>query len=468
MKETYRKLHYDKLWNHSGDPFVDAGGYALKFLSTHFPDKDILELIEFATDIYVDRWDSKINTIFLNSNITQPAFKPLKKKSETIGFFKGLLDETVPSLDGWCRVLGMKAKLFPAGRNLTVLSGSGAFVNFHHFFEEGLMLSKEALIRYHFLPLGCELLQGNVCVISSNSPATSEKYASDCCSRNLMDIGQNASSGILKNASRSTSTAIFRFIDNLLSQYRSHNGEEHISLYHFTNFGASPDLTIYSLPFQAFYFYAISQRNDYRKQWNDFVAHYYKSSDLKNLHYDEQTFSYVGVCKKEIITVEEVQYKYWNNSIYDNLLKRKSILYEIRRWSKDRPFPYQLLEYYLKLIENMKNETIRKLGEIASFIMQNTAEADIGKEITKLNSINSASLLRRYILKVVEKNYALGNENAIVTVEDYTDYLFPEGGSWMQLRDVMLIYIYQKLHERNIQIAIEESDENDDFSDDEE
>ena len=283
-----------------------------------------------------------------------------------------------------------------------------------------------------------------------------------------MNIGQNTSTGILKNESQSTSTAIFRFIDFLLTKYNSYDGKESISLYHFTNYATKPDLTIYTLPFQAFYFYVISQRNDYRNQWNSFVAHYYRSADLKDFHYDEQTSSYVGMSKKEKTTVGETQYKYWNNSIYDSLLKKKGILYEIRRWSKDHLFPLQLLEHYLTLIENMKNETIRKLGEIASFIMQNTAETDIGKEITKLNGINSASLLRRYILKVVEKNYALGNENAIVTVEDYTDYLFPEGGSWMQLRDVLLIYIYQKLHERNMQITIEETDGNDDFTDDEE
>ena len=63
----------------------------------------------------------------------------------------------------------------------------------------------------------------------------------------------------------------------------------------------------------------------------------------------------------------------------------------------------------------------------------------------------------------IEKNYAIGNDEAIVTVEDYTDYLFPENRSWMETRDVLLIYIYQKLHEKNIKVEIEE---NDDFNDD--
>ena len=114
----------------------------------------------------------------------------------------------------------------------------------------------------------------------------------------------------------------------------------------------------------------------------------------------------------------------------------------------------------------MKNETLNKLHEIATFILQNTPETDIKKVIVSLNAINSASLLRRFILKIVEKNYALGNEEAIVTVADYTNYLFPETRSWLETRDVLLIYIYQMLHERKIKVEIEESDIDEEFCDD--
>lgn len=466
MKETYPNIRYDKLWNPSGDPFVDAGGYALKFFSEKFPDKDIMELIEYATDIYVDRWDSKINSVFLNSKITQTKFEPAKKKYETLLFFRKLIDESSPATMGTCRVLGIDTKLFPAGRSLSVLSGSSAFVNFHHFFEEGLMLSKEALIRYHFLPLGCELLDRRICIISSNNPDTSELYVRECCIRTLMDIGQNSSSGILKNESHTTSTAVFRFIDKLLAKYTQYDNKESISLYHFTNFGASPDLTVYTLPFQTFYFYVLSQRNDCREQWNKFVSHYYRTSELKNIKFDEEKSSYIGFDKKEEKIIDETQYKYWFNTIYDYMLKGKSILPQILSWSKTNTFSLQLFENYLILVRNMKNETLNKLHEIATFILQNTPETDIKKVIVSLNAINSASLLRRFILKIVEKNYALGNEEAIVTVADYTNYLFPETRSWLETRDVLLIYIYQMLHERKIKVEIEESDIDEEFCDD--
>ena len=402
----------------------------------------------------------------MNSNITQPKFKPDKKKSEMLLYFKNLIEEHSSTTSGTCRVLGIRTKLFPAGRNLSVLSGSGTFVNFHHYFEEGLMLSKEALIRYYFLPLGCELLQGKVCVISSNNPYTAEMYVRDCCTRTFMAIGQNSSSSILKNESRTTSTAVFRFIDKLLSKYTHYDRKESISLYHFTNFGASPDLTIYTLPFQAFYFYVLSQQNNCRGQWNRFVAHHYKTFDLKGLKFDEQTISYIGLDQKEEKIVDEEQYKYWSNTIYDNLLKGRSILPQILFWCKSNAFNLQLFENYLILIQNMKNETINKLREIATFILQSTPDTEVKKVITNLNGINSAFLLRRFILKIVEKNYALGNESAIITVEDYINYLFPETRSWMETRDVLLIYIYQMLHERKIKVDIDDIEIADEFNDD--
>ena len=71
MKETYRNVDYKSLFEMTGDPFVDAGGFALEEFASHFPDLDILEMIVKATNIYVDWWDAKIDSFFLNSKITQ-------------------------------------------------------------------------------------------------------------------------------------------------------------------------------------------------------------------------------------------------------------------------------------------------------------------------------------------------------------------------------------------------------------
>ena len=70
-KKTYTSIDYDWLFKPTGDPFANAGGYALKVFSETFPEDDILQLISRATDIYVDKWNSNLYFFFPNSNITQ-------------------------------------------------------------------------------------------------------------------------------------------------------------------------------------------------------------------------------------------------------------------------------------------------------------------------------------------------------------------------------------------------------------
>ncbi|WP_455665817.1 hypothetical protein [Phocaeicola sp.] len=466
MNKTYTTIDYDILTAPTGDHFVDAAGYALKELSIQYPNYNILELIMLAANIYVDNWDAKIHTFFLNSPITQPSFKT-KEKEKTQIYFEGLLNETLSYSIGYCRITGLKAKLFPAHRDNTVLSGSSTFVNFHHSFDTGIMLSKEVLIRYHFLPLACESLQGKICVISSNNPQTSELYAKDCCNRNLYNIGQNASSGILKNEARSPSTAIFRYIDKILTHYKINTNNECITLYHFSNYSTSPDIQIYTLPFQAFRFYQETQSSLYAKEWNIFIASHYRCSDYKNATYDKKHNNFIVTNKKQNEIIEETDFKYWRNIIYDKLLLNKSIVSDIRKWSVQNQFNLTLLKSYLINIRNMKKETVDKINQIADFILNSNSESNMKKVLTTLNAVKSPYMLRRFILRVIVENYKQEND-ILVSVNDYIDYLFPDSNSWMETRDVLLIAIYQKLHELHLKVEVEEIIEEalDNFHDD--
>ena len=298
MNKKYKTIDYEKLCSPSGDVFADAGGYALKYLSERFPNKDILELIEYATDIYVNKWNSKLNPFFLNSTITQPAFKGEKKKIETQKYFLSLLNENCTNMVGVCRILGFKTKLFPAGRNNSVLTGSGTFANFHHCFEDGMMLSKEALIRLHFLPLATEMLVGRLCVINSSNSEITKLFANDCCEKNLANIAHNNSEGVLTNQSKNPSTAIFRFIDKLLLRI-SDECSGFVNLYHFTNFGATPDLQVYTLPFEAFDFYRETQKSSNKDTWQRFVSAYYKKpSEFKKAEYNSASLTFNVLEKK--------------------------------------------------------------------------------------------------------------------------------------------------------------------------
>ena len=105
MKHTYDSINYNWLYRPTGDPFVDVGGFALKEFEKRYPELNILEIIMKATDIYVDKWDGKINPFFLNSKITQPAFNLQRKKEETKKYFYDLLTNETFGEDGFCRIV---------------------------------------------------------------------------------------------------------------------------------------------------------------------------------------------------------------------------------------------------------------------------------------------------------------------------------------------------------------------------
>lgn len=454
MKETYRNVDYKSLFEMTGDPFVDAGGFALEEFASHFPDLDILEMIVKATNIYVDWWDAKIDSFFLNSKITQSAFRSKqKKKEETEKYFRGLLSG-VEGKKGVCRLTGKKCLVFPAGRDNMVLGGSRTFINFHHNFEEGLFFSKEVLIKYFFLPLACEQVQGKIALISSNTPEIARFFSKKVCKENLSAVAHNNSTSINKAKANNPSTALFRYADYVIMDSANIFDEKqrNLVMYHFTNFGASPSLSIYNLPFQTLQFYSLMQKVQYKDFWHNFVRHYYYKKGIK---YNKDIDRYEVQNKKQKMIVSPEEYQYWSNVIYDYLLNNKSIIPYLLSYSRTDLVSFKIARIYTIKIRHMKKETIDKIEQIADFIVACNDNQRIEKAIQKLDGVTNSYLLRRFVLKdIIAKNYEEGNEDAIITVNEYADYLFPDLDFWKEMRDVLLIAIYERLHKLHEKIAI--------------
>lgn len=459
MKETYKNVDYKSLFEMTGDPFVDAGGFALEEFASHFPDLDILELIVKVTSIYVDWWNAKIDTFFLNSKITQSAFRSKqKKKEETEKYFRGLLEGT-GGKKGICRLTGKKCLVFPAGRDNMVLGGSRRFINFHHSFEEGLFFSIEVLIKYFFLPLACEQVQGKIALISSNTPEISRFFSQEVCKENLSAVAHNNSTSINKAKANNPSTALFRYADHVIMDSANIFDEEqrNLVMYHFTNFGAAPSLAIYHLPFQTLHFYSLMQKVQYKDFWHNFVRRYYY---IKNAKYNKEADSYEVQNKKQKTIVSPEEYQYWSNAIYDYLLNNKSILPYLLSYSRTDFVSFKITRIYTIKIRHMKKETIDKIEQMADFITACNDNQRIEKAIQKLDAVTNSYLLRRFVLKdIIAKNYEEANEDAIITVNEYADYLFPDLDSWKEMRDVLLIAIYERLHQLHKRIAINNDNE---------
>lgn len=460
MKETYNTIDYNWLIQPTGDPFTDVGGYVIKYLSEKDPEKDILELIEYMAKIYVNRWSGKINPFFLNSAITQPAFKGDVKIKETIKYFSSLLNETASNETGFCRITGRKAKLFKAGRDNSLMSGSGGFVNFHHNFQFGLMLSKEMLIRMLFIPYGSIFIGGRIAIIYSNDAQVNEFFVRKNCEANDNNIAMASSDGVLKSEYGIPANALFRFVDDLfLSQLKiatdDDTGKLSLTLYHFTNFGASPEIVIYKLPSNVFRFYSTCQSIKLKSDWQQFIMAHYVNSKFKGAKYNQSASIYELTKKDSIEQISFDDYKTWRNVVLENLLKEKSILRLFVNWGIKHKFNFNIVEIYQKYVQNMKQETLNKIKELALFLT-NTGEDAIKKSIRALDGYKSSYELRRFFLKnVVAKNYNDGSNDTIITMEELVYYLFPDDVSWRDIRDILLFAIYQELHAKNIRVEAE-------------
>lgn len=454
MKQIHDTIDYEWLTRPTGDPFADAGGYAIEFLSEKFPEKDIIELIEYITNIYVEKWGGKLNAFFLNSKITQPAFQGPRKIEETVKYFGAIVNETEPSEMGYCRITGRETKLFFGGRDNSIMTGSGTLINFHHFFQKGISLSKEVLIRIHFVPFSCQQLQGKISLLQSSNEALSKLFVKLTVEKNNRDIAVRLSEGVAKSDYNKPANAIFDFVDSALShlsEFRDSNTIPSLTLYHFTNFGASPEIQFYQLPAKVFLFYRTCLQPIFKEDWQRFVRSHYIDGKHKGAKYNLQSGKYElsKLNENEVIGFDD--YKQWFNRILNKLLLNENIRPEILRWSRKHPFKFEIVSIYQLNIVGMKNETIIKIKELAAFLVREEDADKIKKRIKALDGAKNASALRRFILKdVVAMNFVAGNSKPIVTVDEYVNYLFPDGSYWAEVRDLLLIAIYQELHEREL------------------
>lgn len=456
------KIHNDFI-KPTGDPFIDVGGYVIQHLGERFLDKSIFELIEYATNVYVKQWGGKLHTYFLNSTITQPAFNAEKKIDETLKYYRGIIEETNNEFKtGYCRIVGSETKLYIAGRSNHMMSASGAFINFHSAYESGLYLSKEALIRTFFVPLGVCFVGDKIALLQSNFENVSSYLVAKNLNENLKNINSGIAEGTLKSEFGIISNALFGYADACLSNLAIAVDDDdevslrdvHLNMYHFTNFGASPDIELHTFSNLLFKFYAHCKKN-YSKEWNAFVNQHYKYSKFKDAQFDEQSQEWYN--KKERLSY--VDYKVWNNPILNKLIKNISIISHLCKWSKKHKFSFNIVEIYCINILKMEKYTIQKIKELADFILNDKSDDQIKKSVVRLNGLKSSGEFRAYLIKLIKDNYEVKNPNPLITLEDYVLYLFPDGTFWKDTRDLLLIAIYQKLHESNLIIADLSSDE---------
>lgn len=453
-------------WLHrlTGDPFADTGGFVIEYLQTIKPNSSIIELIEYITNIYVNKWDNNLHSFFLNSTITHNSNKGQKGINKTIAYYKGLLDNK-DSVDGVCRITGQRGKVFFGARENHIMSGSATLINFHHGFESGIHLSKEVLIRMLFLPLGVEQLGDKIAIVTSNNADVMRYFVRKNVNNNLKDLASGISGSVQKSEHSNPTNALFDYVSQCVENLKTvtYNNETDksetkgivLNLFHFTNFGAKPTINIYTIPAIVFDYYAFCIVN-YKNEWNGFINYYYHYSKFKDAKYNEE----LGVWYNSKESVNYQIYKVWKNTVFEYLLNGKTILPLFLRYCKSHHLNFKIVELYQINIKCMDKRSLVKIKEMAVFIVKDRSDDEIKKAMTRLNGAKNSNDLRFFLLKLLNKNYEEGNKEPLFSLDEYVEYLFPDGAYWKEIRDLLLIAVFEKLHEVNKLLELDLPDNN--------
>ena len=445
-----------------GDPFTDVGAAVMQKLLAQHPDWQEKDALEFATDVYVQSWQSKLHAFFLNSGITNPANKG-KEVERTLEYYEALLEDDIVREKGWCRVSGQYEALFPAGRENQVLAGSGTFLNFNHGLEQGLRLGRSALLRMYFAPLGCIEVGGNPALVHSSRPEITAFLAARNLGENLRPAAAELKPGLAKSSRGNAANALFGYVDVILDDVQQAAGNLRegpapaLTLYNFTNFGAKPNVELHQLSAAVFDFYQ-QVMSFYREPWTWFVRAHYRSSKFKGACARPNSTALLvpGKPNEAPTVVEPAAYQAWYNPIYNYLLAGRSLLEIIKKWCRHHRFPFDLTAYYCEKLLHMDRKTLELISHVARYVATETDDSAIKRTLTRLSTARTGSEVRLFLVGLQRRNYESDATEPLLRLEDYVRYLFPDGTSWREIRDLLLISLYEQLHENNRHVELEE------------
>ncbi|OQX09199.1 MAG: type I-B CRISPR-associated protein Cas8b1/Cst1 [Desulfobacteraceae bacterium IS3] len=435
----------------TGDPFVDMGRLVMDTLRQ----KTVEEKIRFVTDVYVDRWNGKLNSIFLNSKMTSGHVvgKPEVQRMDTLEYYLEILGEKDYVSKGYCRICANKGTLFEGGRHNYPMVGSGEFTNFYHFQESSLLICKNCLIKLYFLPLGLLQCGGKLMLFQIQSSYAEKLWQKDVILENLDKISRGSSEGILKSNYLNGNNALFKFAADMIEKFKLYDhASQRITLFYFTNFAAEPDVQIYDLPNPIFSFLKRVLKPDLKADWMYVVKKHYHFGKT-NYRFDENSQEWIEVKKKIETPLNAEDYEGTRrNIIYDRLLSGESILGMLRKVHKSRQLHVHIAITYLKEVRNMRQEQIDLIRKISDKIVAMCQkEGNYKKLMTPIEGAKQSYELRGAILRMAKAYLQNGEAEPFVRSKDYVEYLFPDGQSWYETRDFLLICLYEKLHDLRVE-----------------
>jgi len=337
------------------------------------------------------------------------------------------------------------------------VSGSKAFVNYHHYHEDGTYLCPECTVKLFFIPLGVVLIGGMAGILHAQTDTVKQFWTRNIIEENLNRLARNSSEGIMrsrfKNPKFAPENALFDFTSDLIRDIDNENQSEYLQLITFTNFGAAPDCAFYVLTNPVFKFLNKVLRYE-RKRWFNFVRRHFF---VKKAQWDLENQVWKIEQKKETIELTDSDYPDHRNLVYQKLLANQSILGQLVSTYKSHflnnldKFPLEITIHYVTEVLNMDKEQLNLIGRITDVIFElSQKENNYKKYVVMLEGSRKAYEVRGVLLKIIKANFLNGAKEPLIRLKEYVNYLFPDGTYFGEVRDLLLIHLYEKYHDHQV------------------
>jgi CRISPR-associated protein Cst1 len=318
------------------------------------------------------------------------------------------------SVNGDCAICGMRQSTDLVLRQQYPLTGSGDFVNFFSFFEQGLPLCSACIFSLQFLPLYLISNDGVLLLAHSHNLRFMTELAKDSVNhiRAQRAIGGKTSFytpvSYSKNEKYELSVKLARY---LTSKADKPYGRILVRMYTFMNSGQINFLDFIDLPVDVF----------------DFISKSHIVGLGRNLDYFLNQSSPI---------------------IYRALIAEKNVTnYFIRPKSRELIGGWELFELYLVTVEHMNKERLDSLKKVGDNLYE-YLKVDGFKRLKDLENIDKYQDLRVFLTKAQK-------ERLIMELDDEPN-LFPEGKDgaikWRETWTIILAYIYERIHKEKLSV----------------
>jgi CRISPR-associated protein Cst1 len=263
-------LHY------TGHPLIDVGvavitAYADKTNPTDVTEDDLAKIATYIQREYgKNPMKAFLSVIFPNSGFTQPAFdkQPEKRAAYAHSVLLGWRSET-PVLDERCVFFDIPA-ISRVYRETVPLVGAESGYNFYAEGASGLPVSGLALLAIQAFPLGGVKCSGRVLIMHAEDPELTYYFASQALRANRAYLNLAAQAAKYDDAKYPRTQIIERLVQAEVERQDRDVGS--VTAYHLTNYGTNAAVEIYYLPLQIMRFLSYATDATYRSAWQRLVG----------------------------------------------------------------------------------------------------------------------------------------------------------------------------------------------------